>query len=471
MARRVIVLKKLKLFIVLGLCLVLSPLKVQAEDQNVASIGDRYFTSLEDAVDNSKEGDTITLINDIDSTTYLTRDDVLVFEFNKNMTLDLNGHTIKTYNMNYIYAGINLTIKNGIFLTDDAYALFIGDSPDTDNVLIENIKSIGGINVFNATNVTLKNVEAEGHRYYAVWADEHAQINILSGKYGMTDISTATFGIVPNKESFINIYDGEFTAINDKLVLGNGYQKPVIYGGNYNTDPTSYKEENAKVKTNDDGTYTVYYEQVIDIPEFDLDKEVNETEIGISDSDATQKILDETLKDLDIKYTNTKVVINNIKSNPNEEIKNNITDTLNKVYSNAVISNYFDITINVINTDTNKVIDNITNLNQSLKFTVLIPDDLQNKDSNISRKYYIVRVHGDSVDILDTVVSSDGKYASFLSDKFSTYAIAYVDTKVSSEEEIENPATSDNIGNIILVNGMTLIGLIGLGIYYKRKRI
>lgn len=109
-------------------------------------IENSFYSSIEEAIANSKEGDTITLVDDLDLTDKRSE----VYKFLENTTLDLNGHTISVRNMSVIYTGIGLTICNGTFSTtkNNSYALFIGDMVDTDQVLVENITTEGGINIF-----------------------------------------------------------------------------------------------------------------------------------------------------------------------------------------------------------------------------------------------------------------------------------------------------------------------------------
>lgn len=86
--------------------------------------------------------------------------------------IDLGGNTISADNFTLIFEGTNFTLKNGAFDSKGgSYALFVGDEGETDNVIIEGITADGGINVFNATNVVLRDVNVTGTDYYAVWCD------------------------------------------------------------------------------------------------------------------------------------------------------------------------------------------------------------------------------------------------------------------------------------------------------------
>lgn len=79
-----------------------------------------------------------------------------------------------------------------------------------------------------------------------------------------------------------------------------------------------------------------------------------------------------------------------------------------------------------------------------------------------TRTYYIVRNHNGVLEVLDTVLSEDNKSLTFSSDKFSTYAIAYVDTL-----SLDSPQTGDNI---IIYVALGLLSVCGIGYLIKTKK-
>ena len=88
--------------------------------------------------------------------------------------------------------------------------------------------------------------------------------------------------------------------------------------------------------------------------------------------------------------------------------------------------------------------------------------DLLSVEKGYTRTYYIVRNHNGSLDIIDPVLSKDNKSLTFLSDKYSTYAIAYVDTPIP-----ENPKTGDNI---IVYVVLGLLSICSIGYIVKTKK-
>lgn len=446
--------KKFKnLVIAFLLGVIILPNGVKAVNQNAAKVGDVEYATLEEAVSAANEGDTISILQDLDMTDRSW--EVLIFP--DNAILDLNGFTITTVNVGLIYTGINLTIKNGTFATDGSYALFIGDVNDTDKVLVEDIKTIGGINVFNATNVVLKNVTSVGHNYYSVWADEHALITIESGNYSTE--GNYVLGIVKEEEtSYIHVNGGTFTTTDGNLVLGSPNKPPVIYGGTFDTNPSEYVAEGPKIKEID-GKYIVAYEKNISASMDNNVKIANQEEV-------TNIILDSI--DIDVSKKNIVVDIVSENTTVDKETENNMLDVINKKYKNVILGKFFDISIQVKDADSNESLGNVSELKEKIEFTVDIPQEFINNDNNIERTYYIIREHGDSYEILDTKISSDGKTLTFASDKFSTYGIFYTDNNL--EEIKENPNTSDNIGSYILKSTILVVALGGIIFYLKRGK-
>lgn len=76
----------------------------------------------------------------------------------------------------------------------------------------------------------------------------------------------------------------------------------------------------------------------------------------------------------------------------------------------------------------------ITNTTEKLTFTIDIPEELQ-KDG---REFVVIRVHNGVAEALETVVSEDGKTATFSTDRFSTYALAFEDPDVEAPSQPAN---------------------------------
>ena len=103
----------------------------------------------------------------------------------------------------------------------------------------------------------------------------------------------------------------------------------------------------------------------------------------------------------------------------------------------------------------------ISQTQQKIKISLQIPNDLLNENKKVVRTYKVLRLHNGNVDILDCEVN--GNKLSFETDKFSTYAIAYIDTKVSN-----NPATNDNLYSYLFMFMLGIFGITSTTLYIKR---
>ncbi len=454
--------------------LILFPIIADAK----VKIKDQEYDTLEEAISAHQEGDTLTLLDDLDLSDP-SYGSYYNWFFKKGATLDLNGHSITTGvaggDPNAVWLGDDITIRNGYFKTktDANYTLFLGDLTTTYNITLEDITVETGINIFNTLNVTLKNVTATGKTYYAVWLDEHATVTIESGnynnrlgKYVLGATTSKPEGDEPAFKSELTILGGTFKAEEDKLVLPPGekgkYLPPIIKGGTYDFDVSKYTHEDYECKKSKD-KYTVSlktYDRGILV-----DNDNSEIKIAV-DSDELSKVLLENLKQLSniqIDKKDIDILLNIEDVTPTEEIENKIQN----IKANIKVDNYFDITIDILDKSSNSIIGNLTELDSKLSFTIDIPEHFI-QDDGISRTFYILREHEGEVEILESTLSEDKKKLSFETDRFSTYALAYVEKK---EVEIDNPQTNDNLlSNIVKLEVLGVTALSCM-IYIYRKRI
>lgn len=83
--------------------------------------------------------------------------------------------------------------------------------------------------------------------------------------------------------------------------------------------------------------------------------------------------------------------------------------------------------------------------------TITIPEEMRNTDEKIIRSYYVIRVHEDAsgTKTVEQVESSQNEYnLTFITDKFSVYAVAYSDEvvpeiEIPEEETPNNPETTE----------------------------
>lgn len=169
------------------------------------------------------------------------------------------------------------------------------------------------------------------------------------------------------------------------------------------------------------------------------------------------KLLAETVDEADV----AEEIVKSINKQLAEEEKKNGTV--------IQIAQYLDL--NVVLTADGKALGNINTLTNDVTFTIALPDNLKAD----GRVYYIVRTHNGVSELLDVVMNADGTL-SFKTDRFSTYALAYADKKISpvedekkpniSKDPIHNekaPETGDK-NNVMLYAAFALTGLVTMGI-------
>ncbi len=131
----------------------------------------------------------------------------------KGLVIDLNGKTLTVPFQKAMFAGENITIKNGTITTGSTenYGLYIMGGSFT----VENVTCTNGINV-QAGDVTLKDCNVTNpNKYYAVYAGADADVTILSGNYK--------------------------TVRNAKNLYAAG--KITVYGGTFSKDPSAFVDE------------------------------------------------------------------------------------------------------------------------------------------------------------------------------------------------------------------------------------
>ena len=123
---------------------------------------------------------------------------------------------------------------------------------------------------------------------------------------------------------------------------------------------------------------------------------------------------------------------------------------------------YYDVLL-VKLTKNNDIVEYVSEAENKVKVTLGIPEGLSKVKDGYIRKYYVVRIHNGKTTLIDDVTDNGDGTVSFMSDKFSTYALAYTDVLNSS-----NPATSDNLVLYMILLSFSIISLVGTIIYRKK---
>ncbi len=106
----------------------------------------------------------------------------------------------------------------------------------------------------------------------------------------------------------------------------------------------------------------------------------------------------------------------------------------------------------------------ISSTDGKIKISLTLPESLINNDLNKTRTYYVIRLHDGEVTRIP--VTLENGMITFESDKFSVYAISYVDklldTTVQTNKVLNNPKTGDNALiylSLLVISFMSLIVL------------
>ena len=174
--------------------------------------------------------------------------------------------------------------------------------------------------------------------------------------------------------------------------------------------------------------------------------------------------LDESKVDADVKETLAKALAENVKDKKGAETK---------------IAQFLDLTV-LLKTTSGKELGEINKLSKEMTFTIAIPEDLVKE----GRAFVVLRMHEDETTVLETTMNSDGTL-SFKTDRFSTYALAYIDApaeEVTDDEGTTNvdlpddsTTTDEEGGNYtaFIIIGLIIVIIAALFIIFlamKRKK-
>ena len=259
-------------------------------DNAVAAIGETYYQSLAAAIDKVQAGETITLLRDVPNA------NGIVVPSEKSFTVDFNGHT---YTLTGPGAGSPSTESNGFQLLKDSTITFqngtirIGQNPN-------NIKRI----IQNYANLTLEDMQiyaenqVEGEDYALSFNNGTIVIKGNTSIYTTSDEAIAfdvcKFSSYPGvtvtfDESYtgtingIILYDSTDAGTHRLEIKGNGHFGGVqatssaanaaksavaIYGGYFNSDPSSYVADGyiTVISDKEDYSYMVEEKTETDVP-------------------------------------------------------------------------------------------------------------------------------------------------------------------------------------------------------------
>lgn len=178
----------------------------------------------------------------------------------------------------------------------------------------------------------------------------------------------------------------------------------------------------------------------------------DEVQVGLTagDQTAAQEVIKETVNQIKDVAGNEQTVVNAVSTAVTEGKDITTELTVNKVAEKDVasadvtavetalsylqdkagatsgtVAQYLDI--NVLVKVDGTTVGELNQLSKEITVSIAIPTELQTE----GRQFYVIRVHGDEITRLPLTKNADGTY-SFKTDRFSTYALVYVDGATES---------------------------------------
>ena len=99
---------------------------------------------------------------------------------------------------------------------------------------------------------------------------------------------------------------------------------------------------------------------------------------------------------------------------------------VDKARSGDIVGMYLDIDLFKQIGDNNPV--QVTSLDEKIAVTLDVPASLINSNNKKIRTYYVIRVHNGATTVINPTFDAANRTLTFKTDRFSTYAISYVDT-------------------------------------------
>lgn len=349
----------------------------------------------------------------------------------------------------YYYKSVNAWLEDALYVWGGTYT---SKDEGTTNILDLNIT--GG--TFNVSNKLGSAVAI----YDIGKVSQEMKVNISGNAKLLTN------SLNRNAYDVLTLSDAGVTNIkagynNPEFV---GKIKTTITGGTFSTSVLPYLT-NEYVETEINNQFVVEKQKVnVDAPVVD-GINVKEVTMGVKKTLELEEVLKSSLtkSQIDFEGFNPTVKIIIVKQDEEqvqEETLKNIKKFIEEKNNNIKTSDYFDITLNVLEPRTQEIMGILNELTGKVQFEIAIPDSLKQISKEYSRTFYIIREHEGEVEILPTTLK-DGKLL-FETDKFSTYVLAY--------EDIKNPKTFDSTISYITLGLTSLLCLSGASIVLKSRK-
>ena len=127
-------------------------------------------------------------------------------------------------------------------------------------------------------------------------------------------------------------------------------------------------------------------------------------------------------------------------------IDNDVKAALEKALADSVkdktgaeteIAQYLDLSV-LLKTTSGKELGTVNKMSKNITFTIAIPKELEKE----GRAFVVLRMHEGETTVLETKMNADGTL-SFQTDRFSTYALAYIDALAEDVVDDAEDVTPD----------------------------
>ena len=357
-----------------------------------------------------------------------------------------DGAAISALNRNYPGGAPNINITAGEFVSEQS-----------ESILAYGFKKVNGQYIIEDWATANEHVKVFGGTFTSDVTE------YISDEYKAYEQTDGTFKVAP-KATNVTL-DRESAS----LEVGKNLTLKATLNPTETLDTVTYTTSDAKVATVDangkvtgvavgNATITAtangktatcevtVYKVEADVPTIDTSKPVEEVTVGVNTEaketvtketetiiaditagkDVTKVVSEETAAAIkkaveEGKTIETKVAAGTVKEEAVD--KEDVAKVEEKVGTTGQIAQYLDLRVEVM--IAGEEAGTINELSKPIKFIVAIPEELQAD----GREFYVVRVHDGVAEKLETTLNEDGTI-SFETDKFSTYALVYVDKKV-----------------------------------------
>lgn len=420
------------------------------------------------------------------SETELAKDQVSALEDSKWTEISNNGtFSIDPDKKLIIYAKITDKSKNTTYISSNGLVLD-GTAPTISGVTADTKYCESQTITVSDNNLETVTVKVNGQ-----------EVTLSDGTYTLPATNTSYSIVATDKAgnaatvSGVTIYNGHsftnYTSDNNASLLQNCTETASCDHGCGTTNTREIP--NTKIKKPMDSTS----KDSADVgtvggkieTEVNVDQNAPKTEISNLNVELAKKLL--STEELQQVEDGTKIllyldVINADNTAPTAG-KNLVTGLISSQLSNGKVGMYLDLSLykKVGENAASRLTDITGNM---IEVAIEIPDQLKNTDPAITRTYHMIRVHNEVPEFLESTYNATTGILTTETDQFSTYAIAYTDTRNgnggdsntgqsstnNSQSSTKAAKTGDN-SNVTLWTLLLLAALAGVaGVFIYRKK-